>query len=309
MIGQVMLGRNVRSEAMRRERLISRVAKRVGLKFTDTPLVKSVDIIGDIAVVKIPDALRESRFRFADALLREASNIKAVYRQAGSVSGDYRLRDLEWLAGERRSITNYREDGCNIEVDLEKDYFSPRLAYERTRIAKQAKADESSRGAGSVIVNMFAGVGSFSLRIAKETRLSKIYSIDVNPDAFIRMFRNVLANKMLGRIVCVFGDAAHAIENVLKAKADRVLMPLPEKSLQYLESAIAALKHPEGIVHVQNFIYARKGGSPIEASRSQLETSLQNLGCRYTLESERIIRSVGPGWYQTVHDIKVVTAK
>ena len=293
---------------MHKEKLISKIIRKYAPKTADQGPARSIDIIGDIAVLKMPNAL-QNRHQFAEALLKEAPNIKVVYRQTSPVSGNYRLRDLEWLAGERRSITTYKEDGCIIEVDLEKDYFSPRLAFERTRIAKQVKAQESSSGCGQVIVNMFAGVGTFSLRIAKDTKLSKIYSIDMNPDAFIRMFRNVLTNKMSGRIVCMFGDAVNFTNNVLEAKADRVLMPLPEKSLEYIGSAVAALKHDGGIMNIQNFTHAGKGVNPVQTSRCQLQKALQDVECRYSLESERVIRSVGPGWYQIAHDVKVIPAR
>jgi tRNA (guanine37-N1)-methyltransferase len=290
---------------MRRERLISRIIKRLGLLRVDTIPARSIDIIGDIAILKMPNELREAKFRLAEILLREVPSIRVVYRQTSPVAGDFRLRGIEWLGGEKRSTTIYTEHGCRIEVDLEKDYFSQRLAHERSMIAEQVKASETSRSAGEVIVNMFAGVGSFSLRIARETGSSKVFSVDMNPDAFQRMFRNVLLNKMLGRIVSVYGEAALVIENVLKRKADRVLMPLPEKSLEYLKSALTALKPAGGMVNYESFTYAGKGINPIDVSRTRLHSSLGNLGCKYSIKSERVIRSVGPGWYQVAHDIQV----
>jgi len=292
---------------MRKERLILRVANRSNLKDTNSLSAKSIDIVGDIAILKMPQAIREDMVRFAQTLLEEAPSIKVVYMQTGPVTGDFRLRDLEWLAGEKRSSTIHREHGCQIEVDIEKDYFSPRLAFERTRIAKQVKDSELSKGIGEIIVNMFAGVGSFSLRIAKETRLSKSYSIDINSDAFLRMFRNVLANKMLERIVCVYCDAALMTENLLKGKADRVLMPLPERSLEYLPSALATLKSNGGTINLENFTHAGKEVAPVSASKASVEASLKDLGCKFKIESERVIRSVGPGWYQVAHDIKIAS--
>ena len=85
--------------------------------------------------------------------------IKTVLRQASPVSGDFRLRKLEWIAGERKTETVHKEYGCILKVDLGKCYFSPRLSYERNRIAHQVQP-------GEVMVNMFAGVGSYSIVIA-----------------------------------------------------------------------------------------------------------------------------------------------
>jgi len=291
---------------VRRERLIARIVKKSNLGPHLIP-AQSLDIVGDIAIVKLPEAQAEMKSRLADALLREVPSIKVVYQQTGPVAGDFRLRNLEWLAGEKRSFTTYKEHGCNFEVDVVKDYFSPRLAHERTIVAKQVKAFELGNNRGQTIVNMFAGVGTFSIRIAKETSLSRIYSIDLNPDAFTRMFRNVMSNKMLERVVCMFGDSTVLVENVLRRRADRVLMPLPEKYFQYLGSAITALRPEGGIINLQNFTHAGKRMNPKKESRSQLETTLQNFRCTYIIEDERVIRPVGPGWYQVAHDIKIMS--
>ena len=70
--------------------------------------------------------------------------------------GELRIRELEWIAGEKKTKATYRESGCVFNVDLSKVYFSPRLSFERMRIAKQVNADE-------VIINMFAGVARATL--------------------------------------------------------------------------------------------------------------------------------------------------
>jgi tRNA G37 N-methylase Trm5 len=84
-------------------------------------------------------------------------------------------------------------------------------------------------------------------------------------------------------------------------------MPLPEKSFQYLGSAIATLRREGGIINLQNFTHAGKGTNPKKESRSQLETKLQNFRCKHSIEDERVIRPVGPGWYQVAHDIKIIS--
>jgi len=291
---------------MRKGRLISRVIKRANIGLKDAVPAGSVDIIGDIAILKIPEVLDENESELAEILLEEAPYVKVVYRQTGPVSGEYRLRDLKWLAGEKRSTTVHREHGCEIEADLEKDYFSPRLAHERTRIARLVKAEEDNSGSGEVIINMFAGVGTFSLRIAKETKLSKIYSIDKNHDAFLRMFKNVMANRMLGRVVCILGETKQIVDQILTLRADRVLMPLPEKSLEYLETALSTLKQEGGMIHFQTFIHAGKEEDPVDVSRARLHVSLQGYPWKFMIEDEKVIRTVGPRWYQVAHDLKVI---
>jgi tRNA (guanine37-N1)-methyltransferase len=141
---------------MRKDRLMKKIIKTLDLG--DTEITKRLDIVGNIAILKIPESLLETRFEIAHELLKETPSIKTVYRQSGPVFGDYRLRKLEWLAGEKRSTTTYKEHGCVVEVDIHKDYFSPRLARERTIVATQVKNKELATRKGELVVNLFAGV-------------------------------------------------------------------------------------------------------------------------------------------------------
>jgi len=122
--------------------------------------VASYDVIGDIAVLRVPAGHAIHTRCLAQAVIRAHRCVKAVFRQVGAVDGEFRLRGLEWVLGEKRTVTVHREFGCLFKVDLEKCYFSPRLSFERFRVASLIQPNE-------VVVNMFAGVGCFSLLMAK----------------------------------------------------------------------------------------------------------------------------------------------
>ncbi|MGC8850371.1 MAG: class I SAM-dependent methyltransferase, partial [Candidatus Bathyarchaeia archaeon] len=159
----------------RRGRLIFKVASRVlGVEHAKK-LPKSMDVIGDIAILKSSSEEPIGR-ELGEGLLREAPYLKVVLKQSSPVTGDFRIRSLEWLAGERRTITYHREYECIFKVDVAKVYFSPRLSNERRRVAEMAVEGEN-------VLNMFAGVGCFSILIAKRLKEVKVYSIDLNPDA------------------------------------------------------------------------------------------------------------------------------
>ncbi|UCH31972.1 MAG: class I SAM-dependent methyltransferase family protein, partial [Candidatus Bathyarchaeota archaeon] len=117
---------------------------------------KSYDIVGDIAVIRISDSILHRKETIADALMKQHKQIKAVWRQSSPVSGDFRLRKLEWIKGDKRTETTYKEHGCQFKVDLKACYFSPRLGFERMRIAELVGDNNE------VVVNMFAGVGTYS---------------------------------------------------------------------------------------------------------------------------------------------------
>ncbi|MCP8311555.1 MAG: class I SAM-dependent methyltransferase family protein [Candidatus Methylarchaceae archaeon HK02M1] len=258
-------------------------------------LYASFDIIGDIIIIKIPEPLLDKKSIIAKALLDRMKPIKTVLRQATPVSGEYRIRDLEYLLGEEKTITFYKEYGCIFKVDLAKVYFSPRLSTERFRIAKKVEV-------GETVVNMFAGVGSFSIMISKNQSDSKAYSIDLNPDAYNLMVENIRLNKVVGRVVPFLGDVRFVVKESLRGVADRVLMPLPEKAIDYIDVAIEALKLEGGVIHYYTHAHASKGEDPIKGAVKELEASLK---VPHKILESRVVREVGPRWNQVVLDIQV----
>ncbi|MEM2102513.1 MAG: class I SAM-dependent methyltransferase family protein [Candidatus Bathyarchaeia archaeon] len=261
-------------------------------------LYKSYDIVGDIAVIRVPKKLEQYCAIIAEAIMQLHSNVKSVWRQASPVGGDYRLRRLEHVAGERRTTTTYKEYGCVFKVDLEKCYFSPRLSFERMRVASLVKPRE-------VVVNMFAGVGSFSIIIAKHSEADRIYSIDVNPAAFQFMWENVLLNKTVNRVVPLKGDARVVVTARLLKTADRVLMPLPEKAYDYLDVAVEALKPEGGWIHYYDFVHAKKDESSVEKAKAKVSEKLSQMDAVYAIPFGRVVRDTGPWWQQIVLDVQI----
>ena len=205
-------------------------------------MIRSLDIIGDIVIVKIPEEFLDKKYVFGEKLLEEMPYIKVVLRQATPVSGVYRVRKLEHIAGEKRKWTVYKEYGIRIKVDVEKVYFSPRLSTERKRVADLV--DE-----GEVIINMFAGAGPYSILIAKNKNVKSIHSIDINPLAVRYHLENIFLNKVEDKIILYRGDAGKIIEKYLIKTADRILMPLPEIAINYLKYAVKGLKD-KGWIHI-----------------------------------------------------------
>ena len=98
-------------------------------------LVSAFDQIGDIIIVRIPDSLISKKKVIGKALLQQVKTAKSVFYQSSPVEGDFRTRNLELIEGERKTETEYKENGCVFIVDVEKAFFSPRLSTERERIS------------------------------------------------------------------------------------------------------------------------------------------------------------------------------
>lgn len=261
-------------------------------------IYSSYDIVGSIAIIRLTEVSKKYSQTIAKAVMSVHKNVKTVLAQASPVKGDFRLRKLEYVTGENRTKTLHKESMCLFAVDLKKCYFSPRLFYERMRIAKLTKKDE-------VVVNMFAGAGCFSIVIAKRSGAAKVYSIDINPAAFQLMQENVRLNRVYGRMIPIFGNAKEVIEKELCHAADRVLMPLPEKAFEYLPTALLALKETGGWLHYYDFVHAKKTANPLERIRLKVAEKLTSLDVGFEIPFHRVVRTIGPNWYQVVLDIRV----
>lgn len=205
---------------------------------------KSFDIIGDLVILEIPDDLEKEKYQIGEAALKFTKR-KAIYRKKSGIKGVFRTRELEYLAGEDVSETIHREYGCKFMLDIRKVYFSPRLATERERIAKQTKN-------GETIIDMFAGVGPFSVVIAKNHE-GKIYAIDINPYAYFYIKKNKEINKLKGEIIPLLGDVKEILKDK-NIKADRIIMNLPESAHKFLETASTSLKNG-GILNYYQFAH------------------------------------------------------
>jgi tRNA (guanine37-N1)-methyltransferase len=258
----------------------------------------SFDVIGDIAITKLPDNSLENAQVVGQAILARHKNVKAVFVQSAGVVGSFRLRELTHLAGENRTQTVHKESGCVFKVDVQTCYFSPRLLHERQRIARLVQS-------GETVVNMFAGVGCFSILIAKQVPDAKVYSIDINPTAVAFMEENIRVNRVFGKVVPLLGDAKTIIETRLRGCADRVLMPLPEKAYEYLPTAVFALKPLGGWIHLHTFEHATKTQNPAEKVEQKVQQKMDTLGIKYTVSFVHVVRSTGPNWWQLVADIHV----
>ena len=261
-------------------------------------IYNSYDVVGDIAIIKVPNGNIENAAKAAQAIMTLYRSVKSVFVQASRIQGDFRVRQLKLLAGENKTTTIHRESGCCFKVDVEKCYFSPRLSYEHRRIAGLVLS-------GEVVVNMFAGIGCFSILIAKKVNDAKVYSIDVNPTAYDYMQENIRVNRVYNKVFPLLGDSKEIINAQLQGVADRVLMPLPEKALEYLPYALLALKPSGGWLHYYDFQHAAKDENPLEKTNQKVTQRLDGLDVNYDVALSRIIRNTGPNWYQTVLDIHV----
>jgi len=196
-------------EPIRRKKLtLEDALKEAGL--LSDAVAKSFDIMGDIALIEIPKKTKSSQEKkIAEAVMKVHPNIHVVAKKTGPISGEYRVRKLKVIAGEKRTETLHKEEGCQFKVDIANSYYSPRLIYERRRISALV-------GPGEEIFVPFAGVGPFAIIIAKNHPDARVWANELNPDAYRYMLENIKLNKTQN-VIPIGGDAKKIAPIVARA--------------------------------------------------------------------------------------------
>ncbi len=219
-------------------------------------LPRAYDLIGDIAVLEIPEELSNHQYEIGEAFLRIHSNFVTILGKKGAIKGTLRTREYELLAGVDKTSTTHTEYGCKIAVNLAKAYFSPRLLEEHNRIAQLVKRNEH-------VVDMFTGVGPFALHIARKVDC-RVTAVDINPDAIALLKMSIPMNQLRGQIESVNHDIRDYVKTTKPHIADRVIMNHPSGSSDFVPEACYLLRLG-GTMHYYDFI----GGEDPEEDVSQ----------------------------------------
>ncbi|MFX0076998.1 MAG: class I SAM-dependent methyltransferase family protein [Candidatus Hermodarchaeota archaeon] len=269
---------------------------------------KSYDIIGNIAIIEFDrftslhqDKASSYKKAVAEAIIKVNKKVETVYEKTSEVKGKFRLKELQLLVGNDNPETTHKENNCTFKLNVKNMYFTPRLVFERKRLSLLNFTKNE------VIVDMFAGVGPISIQIAKTNEV-QIYSFDINPMAYRYIVENVNLNKLRGNVLTYNMDVAELMKssnelgNILKENVDRVIMNLPEQSMNYLDTACFLTKKSGGLLHFYQF--CEKPNS-IENGIEKLSSILNKLGWRL----EEILNSKIVKPFSPKSDLIVVDAK
>lgn len=246
--------------------------------------------IGDIAII---DRQQAQAHRVAQVLLKQ-NRIKTVLQAETSVTGEYRTRSVSILAGEKRTKTLYRENKCRYLIDLSRVYFTPRLSTERARIADKIHD-------GEIVVDMFAGVGPFSILIAKSSPRAHVIAIDKNPDAVRYLKENVKLNRVKN-VKIIEGDARDAVKDI--SGADHVIMNLPHSAIEFLDAAFGILKNG-GVIH---FYAIAHENDLFDGILKRIEDIAGLSGFHIVPLDKRVVRPYAPYQFNICIDFQVLSS-
>lgn len=184
--------------------------------------------IGNIAIFNKIDKKEALKF------LKKFPRIKTICIKTGPIKGQFRKPQLKVLVSrikKEKTVTIHKENGILYKLDVSKIMFAKGNINERHRLAKIANKNE-------IVVDMFAGIGYFSLPLAKKVK--KVYAIEINPVSYHYLLENIKLNK-LKNIVAIKGNCAKVVPK-LRIKADRIIMGFLLSPFSYLEAAFSVAK-------------------------------------------------------------------
>ena len=245
-------------------------------------LPNSYQIVGDIVLLKLLKLeSKKDKKKIALAILELFPRIKTVCEIKG-VENEYRTPKIIKLAGNGFE-TVHREHGISFQLDVLKIMFSKGNLFERQRLISQAKSTET-------VMDMFAGIGYFSLGIAKKVK--KVYAVEKNPLAFSYLKKNVKLNK-INNIVAINTDC-RKVE--LNEKVDRIIMGYFPNTENFLPYALRFID--KGVVHFHN---SYKENELWEKPLNEIKNALKSRN--YKILYKRKVKSIAPRTYHVVIDI------
>jgi tRNA wybutosine-synthesizing protein 2 len=246
-------------------------------------------ILGNIIIVSIPEELEDKKIKVAEAMLSMYPKCKSVVRDFG-IEGQFRQPKRELLLGSEAE-TVHKENGCFFKQDVTKVMFSKGNLEERKRMSRLGK--------GEIIVDMFAGIGYFSVPMAVHSKPRKITCIEINPESFVYLKDNSRLNRVEDIIVPICGDCSKLAP---EGTADRVLMGYVGTTHLYLEPAIKALKKSGGILHYHETV-------PENLAKTRPQERVRkiagSLGRNVEILETRRIKKYSPGVLHIVVDARV----
>lgn len=250
--------------------------------------------VGDKIIVNLSNDLENKYHIIGKGILKIFPSIKSVFVKLGEITGELRRPQIKLIAGVNDSIVENFENGVWYVYDAKKIMFAKGNISERGRLANLVNENE-------IILDMFIGIGYFSLPIAKKNPNVKIYGIDLNSDSIYWLKKSIEKNK-ISNIIVIEGDNREKIKELISKgiKFDRILMGYLPPPSEFIESALSILKEG-GILHYDALIRTDFVDEDLASVRRLFEVD----GKRVEILNPQRVKSYRPKVDHYVVDLRV----
>ncbi len=259
-------------------------------------LPRTCRITGKVAIVKLSCELEAWKKEIGNAIM-EILPVKTVC-VLKRIEGIERKPIVEVIAG-NGTETLHKEHGCIYKIDVSKFMFSHGNKAEKLRIISLVRN-------GEIIADMFAGIGYFTIPLAKLTKAKKIYAAEINPDTVKYLLENVKLNKVEEKIEVFEGDCREMCKILAEkgVKVDRVLMGYLFESEKFLPYALLISKKDTYI----HFHFLSKE-EEVENMLNKIKQITTDYNAEISIKSVKRVKSYAPRIYHMVADILVENLK
>ncbi len=245
--------------------------------------------LGHVAVIYLPPELIIKENAIAEKII-ELSGARTVAVGEGPIAGRFREPRLRVVAGDPSTETLHLENGCKFKLDAARVMFSPGNIHERKRIIEMVAP-------GEVVVDLFAGIGQFSIPIAVHAKPGRIHAIEINKVAHGYLSENVRINKVGHIVNPIMGDCS---EVAPRGVADRVMMGIIHVTHMYLPLAMEVLKPGGGLIH-----YHETSPSNLKFERAIDRIVRAANGREVEILGKRAVKRYSPGADHVVIDARI----
>ncbi len=243
--------------------------------------------VGEVIVLRLPPGLRLFRYKIAEAF-GQGLRASTVVEEVGGIAGVERAPRIEILYGDS-TVTVHRENGVRFHLDVARVMFSSGNMAERIRMAQVARP-------GEVVVDLFAGIGYFTLPLAVHGG-ARVHACEINPEAAGFLRTNVRLNHVEDRVVVLEGDCRRVAP---RGVADRVILGYLWGGPRFLPTALEALVS-RGILHFHALQRRTRPGEPWQ----QVAAAALALDRKVQLIQRQRVKSYAPGVEHVVLDVAV----
>jgi tRNA wybutosine-synthesizing protein 2 len=245
------------------------------------------ETVGDVVILRLSQECWSRREEIGRAYA-EVLGAKSVCADVRGVSGEFRQPSMEVLYGTDTESVRL-ENGIRYRFDVTKVMFASGNTDERMRMRKLDCT-------GETVVDMFAGIGYFTLPLAKFSGARRVFACEKNPESYEFLIRNVNDNGLSGIVIPILGDNRDIPG---RSFADRILMGYVQTTSEFLPTALRMLK-PNGIIHYHDTFYVNE--------RDERVKKIFDEACGedgYEVLSIREVKSFAPSVSHYVADVRV----
>lgn len=252
--------------------------------------------LNHIAILNLKPALRKYTSQIAESMHEILPSLIAIWNKSGEIQGKFRQpQGLVHLWGDNNSEIIVTENHVKYKFDFTKIMFAKGNVTERRILPTRIKE-------GEIVIDMFAGIGYFSLGMARTKKPKKIFCIEWNPEAFNYLCENIQLNHVEEIITPIFGDCKEKIvelkENYIRA--DRIIMGLLPAPVDAIPAALSIIKD-EGAVVVYEGVEEKESTKLFD----KFSEIANREGFITTIIERRIVKIYKPHLYHVVIEILV----